>query len=200
MIRFQPFLSSASAQVNPVSSSAAERGDNCDHGGPAVPRQRPVPQWRYHWFLPQVSDPCSKKSLWINSQPVKRGTSFDFFAFINAGTSCTRLLPLLPSALTSSAASSISSWHGGTMQAKAASRTRKWRRQKRTTKTAFRNWDFSDTSVKIRLCDGMHCLQEENTSLCHVFSASFHLLDDNKHLSIKCHKWQHFSSLVNMLF
>lgn len=46
---------SVCAQFNPVSSSTIERRNNGDNGRPAVSWQRRVPQWRHHWFLPEVS-------------------------------------------------------------------------------------------------------------------------------------------------
>lgn len=45
-----------SAQINPVSSSTAERGNNCYNGRPSVSWQWTVPQWRDHWLLPKVSN------------------------------------------------------------------------------------------------------------------------------------------------
>lgn len=47
---------SVSAQINPVSSSTIERGNNCYNGRPSVSWQWTVPQWRDHWLLPKVSN------------------------------------------------------------------------------------------------------------------------------------------------
>lgn len=53
---------SVSAQVNPVSPSAAERRDHRHGRGPAVPRRRQVPQRRHHRLLSQVSSRSSGRA------------------------------------------------------------------------------------------------------------------------------------------
>lgn len=122
---------SVCAQINPVSSSAIERRNNCYNGRLAVSWQRRVPQWCNHWFLPEVSN-LFLKSWEMYDQRRSSVESMLLFDW-KPGTSSTNLLLLLwQSVATSSAVSSSSSWRGGTMPGKAALRTCKSWQQKRT--------------------------------------------------------------------